>query len=124
MKGLGRLRTKASSAGTRGPHALVYGYMGFGMVSAGKRCRSRSAAAGPISAISYGVRLLAALVFVAGMPCAWHNFGKDICWVVGQDTMGVTVIYDEPCRIMACSPGLAVSMMAVRGAGTSVRTFR
>ncbi len=25
VKGFGRLRTKASSAGTRGPHALVYG---------------------------------------------------------------------------------------------------
>ena len=25
VKGFGRLRTKASNAGTRGPHALVYG---------------------------------------------------------------------------------------------------
>jgi len=25
VKGFGRLRTKASSAGTRGPHLLVYG---------------------------------------------------------------------------------------------------
>lgn len=25
VKGFGRLRTKASSAGTRGPHVLVYG---------------------------------------------------------------------------------------------------
>ena len=40
------------------------------MVLAGKRCRSGSAAAGPIEMISSGVRLLVALVFVAGAPRA------------------------------------------------------
>jgi hypothetical protein len=45
-------------------------------------------------------------------------------WVIGQDAMGVTVVQPEPCRIMAHSPGLAMPMMAVRGAGTSGRRPR
>jgi len=32
VKGFGRLRTKASSAGTRGPQTLCYGERGFRMV--------------------------------------------------------------------------------------------
>ncbi len=92
VKGFGRLRTKASNAGTRGPHALVYGLISFGMVLAGKRCRSGSAAAGPINVISCGVRLLVALVLLADMPCARRNSGMGMRWVIGQSTMGTTVV--------------------------------
>ena len=94
------------------------------MVLAGKRCRSGSAAAGPTDVISCGVRLLVALVLLAGEPCARRNCGMGMRWVIGQDTMGVTVMQDEPCRIMARSPGRGTLALGVRGVDTSERRSR
>ena len=94
------------------------------MLLAGKRCRSGSAAAGPINVISCGGKLRAALVLLAGAPCARLNAGIGMRWVIGQDTMGVTVMQDEPCRVMARVSGRAALAAAARGAGTSGRRFR
>ncbi|WP_198351025.1 hypothetical protein [Flavisphingomonas formosensis] len=63
--------------------------------------------------------MLATLVLVAGVPCAGLDSGMSIQWVIGQDAMGATVLWDEPCRIMAHSLGLATPMMAARVAGSS-----
>nr|WP_182914092.1 hypothetical protein [Sphingobium terrigena] len=71
--------------------------------------------------ISYRVRLLVALVLLAGVPCARHHSGMGMCWVIGQDTMGVTVVQSEPCRIMACVSGLGMLALAARGTDTSGR---
>ena len=124
VKGFGRLRTKASNAGTRGPHALVYGQMGFGMVLAGRRCRSGLAAAGPIEVISCGVRMRATLILLAGVPCAWLNSGMGMRWLIGQNTMGVTVVQGEPYRIMARVSGRGMLARVVRAVGTSGQTSR
>lgn len=94
------------------------------MVLAGKRCRSRSAAAGPINVISCGVRLLGAFVLLAGVPWARRNSMMGMHWVIGQDTMGVTVMQGEPCRIMAHVSGRAALAAAERAVGTSGRGFR
>ena len=94
------------------------------MVLAGKRCRSGSASADPIKVILGGVRLLVALVLLADMPCARRNPGMGMCWVIGQDTVGVTVVQGEPCRIMARVSGQAVPAAAERAVGTSGRRSR
>ena len=94
------------------------------MVLAGKRCRSGSASADPIKVISGGVRLLVALVLLADMRCARRNPGMGVRWIIGQDTVGVTVVQGEPCRIMACYPGWAAPAAAERAVGTSGRRYR
>ena len=94
------------------------------MVLAGKRCRSSGVVAGPITVISCGVRLLVALVLLADMPCARRNPGIGMRWVIGQDTMGVTVLQGKPCRIMARASGRAALAAAERAAGTSGRRPR
>lgn len=94
------------------------------MVLAGKRCRAGSAAAGPINVISYGVRLRAALVLLADVPCARFNSGMSMRWVIGQNTMGATVVQGEPCRIMAHVSGPSMLALVVRAVGTSGRRFR
>ena len=45
-------------------------------------------------------------------------------WVIGQDTMGATVVQGEPCRIMACVSGLGMLALAAPGADTSERRSR
>lgn len=94
------------------------------MVLAGKRCRSRSAAASPINVISCGVRLLGAFVLLAGVPSARRNSMMGMHWVIGQDTMGVTVMQGEPCRIMARVSGRVRLALVVRAVGTTGRRFR
>jgi len=94
------------------------------MVLAGKRCRSGRAAAVLIDVISCGVRLLVALVLLPGVPCVRRNSGIGMCRATGQDTMGATVMQDEPCRVMARVSGRAALAAAARGAGTSGRRFR
>ena len=101
MESFGRLRTKASSAGTGGPHALAYGQMSFEMVLSDKRCRSGDASVGLINVVWCGIRLRATLVSLVGVLCAWLNSGMGARWVISQNTMGVTVVTGEPCRIMA-----------------------
>ena len=71
-----------------------------------------------------GVRVRTVVVLLVGVPFARLASGIGMCCVVGQDTMNATVVQAEPCRIMAHSPGLAMSMMAERGAGTSGRRPR
>ena len=121
VKGFGRLRTKASSAGTRGPHALVYGQNGSGMVLVVERWRSVSVAAGAINVISCGAGLQTTLVLRARVPCARFNSGMGMRWIIGQDTMSATVVQGEPCRIMACSSGSAAPIVGERGAWTNGR---
>ena len=74
--------------------------------------------------ISCGIRLLVALVLLADMPCARRNSGMGMRWVIGQDTMGATVVQGEPCRIMACVSGLGMLALAAPGADTSERRSR
>ena len=124
MKGFGRLRTKASSAGTRGPHALVYGQNGSGMVLVVERWRSVSVAAGAINVISCGAGLQTTLVLRARVPCARFNSGMGMRWIIGQDTMSATVVQGEPCRIMACVSGPGMLALAARAVDTSGRKFR
>jgi len=45
-------------------------------------------------------------------------------WVIGQDTMGVTVMQGEPCRIMAHVSGRAALAAAGRAVDASGRRFR
>lgn len=71
-----------------------------------------------------GVRVRTVVVLLVGVPCARLASGMGMCRVVGQDVIGATVVQAEPCRIMAHSPGLAMPMMAERGAGTSGRRSR
>ncbi len=71
-----------------------------------------------------GVRVRTVVVLLVGVPCAGLDSGMGMHWVIGQDAMGATVVQPESCRIMAHSPGLAMPMMAVRGAGTSGRRPR
>ena len=94
------------------------------MVLVGRRCRSGSAAAGPIEMISSGVRLLVALVFVAGAPRAMGNSVMGMRWTISQNTMGVAIMQGEPCRIMTHFSGPGMLALVVRGAGTSGRRPR
>lgn len=71
-----------------------------------------------------GVRLLAALVLLASVPCARFNSEMGMRWVIGQDTMGATVVQGEPCRIMARVSGPRMLALVVRAVGTSERRFR
>lgn len=64
------------------------------------------------------------VVLWVGVPCAGLDSGMGMHWVIGQDAMGATVVQPEPCRIKAHSPGLAIPMMAARGAGASGRRPR
>jgi len=59
-----------------------------------------------------GVRVRTVVVLQSGSPCARLDSEMGMRRAVGQDAMGATVVQTEPCRIMAHSPGLAVSMMA------------
>ena len=77
-----------------------------------------------MNVISCGVRLLVALVLLADMPCARRKSGMGMRWVIGQDTMGATVVQGEPCRIMACVSGLGMLALAAPGADTSERRSR
>jgi hypothetical protein len=77
-----------------------------------------------MNVISCGVRLLVALVLLAGVACARRNSGMGMRWVIGQDTIGATAVQGEPCRIMACVSGLGMLALAARGADTSERRSR
>ena len=94
------------------------------MVLAGKRWRSSRAVAGPIDVISCGVRVPMALDLQSGVPCARRNSGTGMRWAIGQDAMGVTVMQDKPCRIMAHLSGRMGLAAAERVVGTSGRKFR
>lgn len=61
---------------------------------------------------------------LAGVPCTWLSSGMGMRCIVGQDTMGVTVVQGEPCRIMAHVSGSGMLALVVRAVGTSGRRFR
>lgn len=94
------------------------------MVLEGSCCRSVSAAAGPIGVISCGVRRQVTVVFGVRVRCARSDCGIGVRWVVGQDAMSVTVMQDEPCRIMARVSGPGMLALVVRAVGTNGQRFR
>ena len=71
-----------------------------------------------------GIRVRTVVVLLVGVPCAGLDSGMGMHWVIGQDTMGVTVIQGEPCRIMAHVSGRAALAAAGRAVDTSGRRFR
>lgn len=94
------------------------------MVFAGKRSRSGGVAVGLINVILCGVRLLAALVLLASVPCARLKSGMGTRWVIGRDTMGPTVVQGEPCRIMARVSGPRILGVAVHAVGSNGQRSR